>query len=75
MATHCWYTAPIFLPGASHGQGSLASYSPRGHREPDRTERLSNNMHLGFCWVLAPRFLETCPPSDNVLIRRQRSEN
>ena len=23
---------PVFLPGESHGQGSLASYSLRGHR-------------------------------------------
>ena len=23
---------PVFLPGESHGQRSLASYSPRGHR-------------------------------------------
>ena len=23
---------PVFLPGESHGQGSLAGYSPPGHR-------------------------------------------
>ena len=23
---------PVFLPGESHGQGSLAGYSPLGHR-------------------------------------------
>ena len=22
MATHYWYTAPVFLPGESHGQGA-----------------------------------------------------
>ena len=29
---------PVFLPGESHGQRSLAGYSPRGHKESDRTE-------------------------------------
>ena len=27
----------------SEGQGSLACYSPRGHKESDTTERLNNN--------------------------------
>ena len=26
---------PVFLPKKSHGQGSLAGYSPVGHTEPD----------------------------------------
>ena len=29
---------PIFLPGESHGQRSLASYDPWGHEESDTTE-------------------------------------
>ena len=29
---------PVFLPGESHGQRSLAGYSPWGHKEPDTTE-------------------------------------
>ena len=29
---------PVFLPGKSHGQRSLAGYSPWGHNELDRTE-------------------------------------
>ena len=33
MTTHF-----IFLPGESHGQGSLADYSPWGHKELDMTE-------------------------------------
>ena len=32
---------PAFLPGKSHGQRSLAGYSPRGHKELDMAERLS----------------------------------
>ena len=31
---------PVFLPGESHGQKSLAGYSPRGHKESDMTEQL-----------------------------------
>ena len=29
--------APVFLPGKSHEQRSLADYSPRGHKESDMT--------------------------------------
>ena len=38
---HCrrkWQSTPVFLPGESHGQRSLASYGPQGHRESDTTE-------------------------------------
>ena len=30
--------APVFLPGKSHGQRSLAGYSPWGHKESDTTK-------------------------------------
>ena len=33
-----WQPTPIFLPGVSHGQRSLAGYSPWGLRESDPTE-------------------------------------
>ena len=33
-----WQPTLIFLPGESHGQRSLAGYSPLGHRESDMTE-------------------------------------
>ena len=29
---------PVFLPGESHGQRSLAGYSPRACKESDATE-------------------------------------
>ena len=32
----------IFLPRQSHGQRSLADYSPWGHKESDTTEGLNN---------------------------------
>ena len=33
-----WQPTPVFLPGESHGQRSLAGYSQRGNRESDTTE-------------------------------------
>ena len=33
-----WQPTPIFLSGKSHGQRSLAGYSPWGHKELDATE-------------------------------------
>ena len=36
-----WQPTPAFLPGESHGQRSLAGYSPCGHKESDMTERLN----------------------------------
>ena len=29
---------PVFLPGESHGQRSLAGYGPHGHKESERTK-------------------------------------
>jgi len=37
-----WQPTPVFLPGESHGQRSLAGCSPWGHRESDTTERLTH---------------------------------
>ena len=34
-------SAPVFSPGKSHGQRSLAGYSPWGHKESDTAEQLS----------------------------------
>ena len=36
-----WQPTPVFLPGESHGQRSLAGCSPWGLKELDITERLS----------------------------------
>ena len=35
-----WQPTPVFLPGKSHGQRSLADYSPWGCKESDTTEQL-----------------------------------
>ena len=32
-----WLPTPVFLPGESHGQRSLASYSLSGHTDSDTT--------------------------------------
>ena len=36
-----WQPAPVFLPGESHAQRSLAGYSPWGHKESDMTEQIT----------------------------------
>ena len=33
-----WQPTPVFLPRKSHGQRSLAGYSPEGPKEWDMTE-------------------------------------
>ena len=33
-----WQSTPVFLPGESHGQRSLAGCSPRGRKESGMTE-------------------------------------
>ena len=40
-----WQPTPVFLPGESHGQRSLAGYSPWRHEESGMTERLSTNRY------------------------------
>ena len=36
----------VFLPGKSHGQRSLAGYSPWGHKELDMTEYIYAHAHM-----------------------------
>ena len=33
-----WQPIPVFLPGTSHGQRSLAGYHPWGHKESDKSD-------------------------------------
>ena len=40
-----WQPTLVFLPGKSHGQRSLAGYSPWGREEMDTTERLTFNSY------------------------------
>ena len=41
-----WQPTPVFLPGESHGQRSLAGYSPRGRKESNTTEQFHFTFHL-----------------------------
>ena len=43
-----WQPTPIFLPGRSHGQGSLAGYGPWGCKELDKTEQLNRYIQLNI---------------------------
>ena len=38
-----WQPTPVFMPGKSHGQSSLAGYSPWGGKESDMTYQVNNN--------------------------------
>ena len=39
-----WQPTPVFLPGESHGQGSLVGYSPWGRRESDTAEHTHTSL-------------------------------
>ena len=40
-----WQPTPVFWPGESRGQRSLAGYSPWGHQESDMTEATEHIQH------------------------------
>ena len=41
-----WQPTPVFLPGESHGQRSLAGYSSEDHKQLDRTEQQTQHYIL-----------------------------
>ena len=43
-----WRLTPVFLPGESHGQRSLAGYSPWGHNESHMTETAQHSTQHVF---------------------------
>ena len=49
-----WQPTPEFLPGESHGQGSLVGYCPWGRTESNMAERLSTRGILG-CHLTATK--------------------
>ena len=53
-----WQPTPVFLPEESHGQRSLAGYSPRGHKESDMTEHTH--------YAMLPSY-ETIPTSQSLI--------
>ena len=48
-----WQPTLVFLPGKSHRQRSLASYSPGDHKESDTTQQLNSNSFLRKVWSLS----------------------
>ena len=40
------YTTPVFLLREFHGQRNLAGYSPWGHKELNKTDRLSHTQRI-----------------------------
>ena len=45
-----WQPTPVFLLGESHGQRSLAGYSPEGCKELDRTEVTELQIYTEATW-------------------------
>ena len=51
-----WQPTPVFLLRKSHGQTSLAGYSPCSHKESDMTEWLTHtDTQTLWCFCLSPK--------------------
>ena len=61
-----WKPIPVFWPGESHDQRSLAGYSPWGHKESDTTERLTLSFFHNLRNAKVPIPLPTPKPSDSL---------
>ena len=52
-----WQPTPVFLPGKSHGQRSLAGYSLRGHKKNEHNlttkQQLNNKRELNLRSILS----------------------
>ena len=48
-----WLSTAVFLPGKSYGLRNLKGYSPWGHKESDKTERLTQGQKevRGHAWT------------------------
>ena len=46
-----WQSTPVFLPGESYGQRSIAGYSPWGHKESDMTSSFALMHAHTFLWI------------------------
>ena len=70
-----WQLTPVFLPGESQGQRSLADYSPRGHKELEMTERARacththTHTHTHTQWA---QVFQSPQQVDNNLLTKQR---
>ena len=57
-----WQPTPVFLPGESHGQRSLAGYSPWGGKESGMAEQLTLSLSSLFCYLV-------CPPAPKLAMK------
>ena len=48
-----WQPIPVFLPGKFHGQRSLSSYSPWGHKELDMAEHTYKHTLTDITWKVS----------------------
>ena len=46
-----WQPTPVFLPGKSHGQRSLAGYCPWGCKELDTAEHACRHATIFLVWI------------------------
>ena len=63
-----WQPTPIFLPGKSQGQRSLAGYSPRGRKQLDKSECThthTRTQRINFSILQASRYYQKkyCSPA------------
>ena len=52
-----WLPTPVFLPRKSHGERSLAGYSPWGGKELDMTEQLTHSLSMASARLWSKRSL------------------
>ena len=62
-----WQSTPIFLPGEFHGQRKLVGYSPRGHKESDRTQWLT--FSLSLCNLTSKSHISVFAPKRGLIIQ------
>ena len=64
-----WQPTPVFFPGRSHEQRSLADYSPWGRKESDPTENLLKTWHS---LVSVSKFIQSWKHHHNHIIKHVR---
>ena len=66
-----WQPTPVFLPGKSHGQRSLAGCSPQGHKELDMTEHALTIYYIRWPAFPIPWKVRLSFPENSPAIRGQ----
>ena len=62
-----WQPTPVFLPGESHGQRSLAGYSPRRRKESDTTEQWSTSTGSVQSFCPSDSWWEFCSQNNTLM--------